>query len=148
MKQIPEREEVIRAIDKAMSEESGCLENLEFAWVEIRRLEEIGPVEGDWPITSHRPVIGKIIIAVKRFFRKMLHSYIPRVVEDFNRINESQLRTISFLAHSVEELDQQCRQQAERINRYEAALCEVLSSGSNMEGMSHKFQRQLEEKRD
>ena len=147
MKQIPGREEVIRAIDKAMSEESGCLENLEFAWFEIRRLEEIGSVEGDWPITSHRPVIGKIIIAVKRFFRKMLHSYIPRVVEDFNRINESQLRTISFLAHSVEELDQQCRQQAERINRYEAALCEVLSSGSNMEGMSHKFQRQLEEKR-
>ena len=42
MKQIPEREEVIRAIDKAMSEESGCLENLEFAWFEIRRLEEIG----------------------------------------------------------------------------------------------------------
>lgn len=148
MKQIPEREEVIRAIDKAMSEESGCLENLEFAWFEIRRLEEIGSVEGDWPITSHRPVIGKIIIAVKRFFRKMLHSYIPRVVEDFNRINESQLRTISFLAHSVEELDQQCRQQAKMLKHYESILCETLSSGSNMEGMAHWIQKEVDEKRD
>ncbi|EOS64027.1 MULTISPECIES: hypothetical protein [unclassified Anaerotruncus] len=148
MKQIPGREEVIRAIDKAMSEESGCLENLEFAWFEIRRLEEIGPVEGDWPITSHRPVIGKIIIAVKRFFRKMLHSYIPRVVEDFNRINESQLRTISFLAHSVEELDQQCRQQAKMLKHYESILCETLSSGSNMEGMAHWIQKEVDEKRD
>lgn len=148
MKQIPGREEVIRAIDKAMSEESGCLENLEFAWFEIRRLEEIGPVEGDWPITSHRPVIGKIIIAAKRFFRKMLHSYIPRVVEDFNRINESQLRTISFLAHSVEELDQQCRQQAKMLKHYESILCETLSSGSNMEGMAHWIQKEVDEKRD
>ena len=148
MKQIPGREEVIRAIDKAMSEESGCLENLEFAWFEIRRLEEIGPVEGDWPITSHRPVIGKIIIAVKRFFRKMLHSYIPRVVEDFNRINESQLRTISFLAHSVEELDQQCRQQAKMLKHYESIWCETLSSGSNMEGMVHWIQKEVDEKRD
>ena len=131
-----------------MSEESGCLENLEFAWFEIRRLEEIGPVEGDWPITSHRPVIGKIIIAVKRFFRKMLHSYIPRVVEDFNRINESQLRTISFLAHSVEELDQQCRQQAKMLKHYESILCETLSSGSNMEGMAHWIQKEVDEKRD
>ena len=114
MKQIPGREEVIRAIDKAMSEESGCLENLEFAWSEIRRLEEIGPVEGDWPITSHRPV----------------------------------MRTISFLAHSVEELDQQCRQQAKMLKHYESILCETLSSGSNMEGMAHWIQKEVDEKRD
>ena len=97
MKQIPGREEVIRAIDKAMSEESG---------------------------------------------------YIPRVVEDFNRINESQLRTISFLAHSVEELDQQCRQQAKMLKHYESILCETLSSGSNMEGMAHWIQKEVDEKRD
>lgn len=98
------REDVIYTMDRAMSEGNVLSENIEAAQREIQSVTAMGPVDGTWYITSHRPIIGKLIILVKRFMRKMLHGYIPPVVEKFNQIEVSQNRVLQHLASAVEEL--------------------------------------------
>jgi len=98
------REDVIRAIDREMAKENTCLDNLEAAQKELNVLESKGPINGIWMITSHRPVIGPVIITVKRFLRKMLHGYIPPIVEESNRRRDIQNRAIRYLISGVEEI--------------------------------------------
>lgn len=101
------REDVIYTMDRAMSEGNVLPENIEAAQREIQNMMNKGPVDGTWYITSHRPIIGKLIILVKRFMRKMLHGYIPPVVEEFNQIEVSQNKVLQHLTSAVQELSVQ-----------------------------------------
>lgn len=101
------REEVIHAMDRSMSEGNFAFENIEAAQKEIQRMIAEDPVDGTWHITSHRPVIGKLIILAKRFMRKMLHGYIPPIIEKFNQIEESQNRAIQHLIYALKRVSAQ-----------------------------------------
>ena len=97
------RDAVIYTMDQAMSEGHVLTKNIDSAKLEIKSMMEEGSIDGNWYIASRRPIIGKLIILVKRFMRKMLHGYIPPIIEKINNIRESQNRVLQYLTSAVEE---------------------------------------------
>lgn len=124
------RDAVIYTMDQAMSEGHVLTKNIDSAKLEIKSMMEEGSIDGNWYIASRRPIIGKLIILVKRFMRKMLHGYIPPIVEKINHIRESQNRVLQYLTSAVEELSIQAAE-AEKKQKVCEEYIETLKKQQN-----------------
>lgn len=101
------REDVLHTIDRELTGENTCAENIKAARDELSAMESKGPINGEWIIYTFRPIIGWLIVLVKRFLRKLLHGYIPRIVDEENQRTLAQNRTAEFLLSAVESLQAQ-----------------------------------------
>ncbi len=63
-------------------------------------------VIADKKITSHRKIIGKIIVFIKRAIRKCTHWYIAPIVEQQNEFNTYAIRTLNAINEKIKKLEQ------------------------------------------
>jgi O-antigen chain-terminating methyltransferase len=118
------REDVIRAIDKELYGNNSCSDNIKIARERLKEIEEKGSINGEWIIYTFRPVVGRFIVIVKRFLRKLLHGYIPRIVEEENKRASAQNSVLRIMIDAVEELNNQ----VEKLYKEQAELKAILAN--------------------
>lgn len=116
--------------DKRQSFES---DSLQAAKSEYKRLKAKGPINGEWIIYTFRPVIGWLIVLIKRFFRKMLHGYIPRIVEEENNRAELQNQVLHNLICAMEEMQARLAETVRERERYVAKILEEENARAEMQ---------------
>ncbi len=63
----------------------------------IRSLREKAHIQYGHPITSHHKIIGKPIIFIRRFYRKLMCPIIQPIIDDQNRFNDAVVDAIAQL---------------------------------------------------
>ena len=101
------REEIIHIMDRAMAQENDFQDNICTTNAVVQQVNEVGHVDSTWHITSHRPVLGKLLIISKQILRKLLSAYLGYLVAQINHINALQNRAIQLLSQTVEEMYKQ-----------------------------------------
>ena len=70
------REEIIHIMDRAMAQENDFQDNICTTNAVVQQVNEVGHVDSTWHITSHRPVLGKLLIISKQILRRRLRKCI------------------------------------------------------------------------
>lgn len=68
----------------------------------IARLMRMSQIQYGHPLESHRPVIGKFLVLVRRFFRKMIHPIIQPLLDEQNAFNAAATEEIAHLHRLIE----------------------------------------------
>ena len=84
--------------------------------------EAVGPVSGEWAIFTSRPVVGRLIVFVKRILRKLLRGYIPQIVEEGNARARMQNQVLLNLISAAEEMQNDLSAVAEERKQYAARI--------------------------
>ena len=69
----------------------------------IRSLREKAHIQYGHPITSHHKIIGKPIIFIRRFYRKLMCPIIQPIIDDQNRFNDAVVDAIAQLMKNEHE---------------------------------------------
>ena len=76
-------------------------------------------VIADKKITSHRKVIGKVIVFFKRAIRKCTHWYIAPIVEQQNEFNSYVTRTFNVMNEKIKQFEEKDKQLEEKYKQLE-----------------------------
>lgn len=101
------REEILRIMDRAMARENDFVDNIFTTNMVIQQVEQTPPVDSTWHLRSNKPVIGKLVVFVKRCLRKLMWGYFAYLANQINHINMLQNNAIWSLAQTVEEMYKQ-----------------------------------------
>lgn len=105
MKQIRQKIKDMGIVDEIIeinnnSDETDCSDDY------IHMANAACTVIADKKITSHRKVIGKVIVFFKRAIRKCTHWYIAPIVEQQNEFNSYSVRSINTLNEKIKKLEE------------------------------------------
>lgn len=73
-------------------------------------------VISDKNITSHRKIIGKIIVIVKRMIRKSIHWYIQPIVQQQNEFNSYSTRTLNSMTAKIKLIDNELNEKLKKVD--------------------------------
>ena len=64
-------------------------------------------VQTYWQLTSHRPVIGKLLVFMRKVIRKMVSFYIEPIVEQQNAFNVTAARGMQYAVRFAQQVQQE-----------------------------------------
>lgn len=121
-------EDIMAQIRKKIQEQGIVDEDIEFDKVsseEDMLSEYLTMVNNSWNINpyfnihSHRKIIGKIIIFVKKVIRKSISWYIAPIVEQQNEFNAYTTRTLNCMNSKYTNIENKINEMQERLNELE-----------------------------